>query len=78
MGLVHTEIAAAVLNELVELFETALVEQQFQSFSGCEFAFGVLSVDSCLTSAQLGLGPALNQLFDFFLLDTHIVFALGG
>ena len=47
-GLVHAEIGGAVLDEHVELFERALVEQQLDALAGGELAARVLGLDARL------------------------------
>ena len=71
MGLVHSEIGAAVLNEHVVLLEAAFVEEHGNPFPRRVFPFLMLGIDSFLTSAHARFGPALYKFFDFFLLDTH-------
>ena len=62
--LVHAEIAAAVLDELVDFFEGAFVEQQFDAFAGGEFAFFVLALAAFGTSAFFGGGVAAAEFFE--------------
>ncbi len=70
--LLHAEVHAAVLDEHVELFETALVEEHVDSFACSEFALGVLPVDSLLAASQGRLFAPFDQLTDLFLNITHI------
>ena len=51
--LVHAEIAAAVGDELVDLFEGALVEQQFDALAGGQLAFLVLALAALGAAALL-------------------------
>ena len=60
----HAEVGAAVLDEHVPLFETALVEQQFDALAGGQLAPGVLGVDPALTTPKGGSVTFLFQLFD--------------
>ena len=53
----HAEVQAAVLHELVELFEATLVEQDLDALAGRELAFGVLALLALGAAARLG---ALN------------------
>jgi hypothetical protein len=50
----HPEIAAAVRDELVDLFERAGVEQQIDPLARGELAGGVLFVEPVLAAAELG------------------------
>ncbi len=52
--LLHAEIAAAMGDQLVELFEGAVVEQQFDALAGAEFAFLVLAGAALGAAALFG------------------------
>ena len=52
--IVHAEIAAAMRDQLIQLFERALVEQQFDALAGIEFAFLMLAGAALRASALLG------------------------
>ncbi len=73
MLLVHAEIGASVAYEHVELLKTTLVQKQSNPLTSSELAFLVLSVYSFLAAAHHRFGPALYQLLDIILLDTHSV-----
>ena len=62
-----------MLDEHVELFETALVKQQLQALTGSELAFCMLCINPFLAAAQTGAGTPFHQLLDLFLLDAHIL-----
>ena len=47
---VHAEIVAIMLNEHVELFEAALIQQQADPLTSCELSLAVLSVDPPLAT----------------------------
>jgi hypothetical protein len=68
----HAKIGAAVRLEHVKLFKAALVQQNLDSLTRCQFAFGMLRVDAALTSAQTSIRPAimkfLNDIFHGWLL----------
>ena len=51
---VHPEIAAAVGDELVDLFEGAGIEQQLDPLAGGQLAGGVLPLEALGAAAQLG------------------------
>ena len=72
--LVHAEIAAAMGDELVELFEGAFVEQQFDALARGEFAFFVLAVAAFFAAALLGGGVAAAQLLEL----VHGLIVAGG
>ena len=61
--LIHAEIAAAVADELVHLFEGAFVEQQVDAFARGELAFLVLLVPALLAAPRLGDGMAASHFF---------------
>ena len=60
-GLLHAEVAGAVLDEHVELLERALVEQELDALAGGELAALVLRLDARRPAAQAGLLAALFQ-----------------
>ncbi len=60
----HAEIGAAVLNKGIPFFETTLIQQQIDPFTGGELTAAVLDVYPFLTSAQGGSLSFLFQLFD--------------
>ena len=63
-GLLHAEVARAVLDEHVELLERALVEQELDPLARGELAALVLRLDARLAAAGAGLGAALFQLVE--------------
>jgi hypothetical protein len=62
--LVHAEIAAAVLDEFVDFFEGAFVEEEFDAFAGREFAFAVLAFAAFGASALFSGGVAAAEFFE--------------
>ncbi len=60
--LIHAEVAAAMGDELVELFEGAFVEEQFDALAGGELALLVLAVAAVVAAALLGRGMAAVEL----------------
>ena len=63
--LVETEIAGAMLNQLIEFLKRAFVEQKLDSLTRCHLAGGVLFFDTRSTAACFGLLLALTQLIEF-------------
>jgi hypothetical protein len=63
-GLFHTEVAAAVANELVEFFERALVEQQIHPLARRKFAVAVLALLPFRTAPRLRARMALPHLIE--------------
>ena len=61
---VHAEVAAAVGDELVELFEGALVEQQVDALAGGELAFGVLPGAALGAAAFFGGVVSAAEFFE--------------
>jgi hypothetical protein len=62
--LVHAEVAAAVLDEFVDFFEGAFVEEEFDAFAGSEFAFAVLALTAFGSSALFGGGVTAAEFFE--------------
>ncbi len=60
-----------MLDEHVKLLEASFVKEHGNSFTCRELAFLVLRIYPFLAAAHAGLGSALNQFFNLFLLDTH-------
>ena len=60
----HAEIGAAVLDKGIPLFETVLVQQQFDTLTGREFTAAVLDVDPALSTSKGGGLTFLFQLFN--------------
>src|SRR5574344_1828359 len=58
----------------IELFKATLVEQYVNSFACSQFTFGVLSLNSLLTSAQFCLFSFVKQLLDFFFKSHYRLF----
>ena len=54
MSSIHAEVGAAVGDELVDLFEAALVEQEQDALAGGELAFAVLAIAALRASALFG------------------------
>ncbi len=50
-GLLHAEIGAPVRHEHVEFFKTAVIQQHFDTLTGCLFPFLVLGLDPFFTAA---------------------------
>jgi len=69
---IHPEIRAAVLDEHIEFFEAARVEETFETLPRGEFAFLVLGVYALLAATEPGGGPALYEFIDPVLLYVHI------
>ena len=59
---IHAEIVASVLDEHVELFERAFVQQEVNPFARGKLALRVLRVDALLAAAGSGLGPPKVEL----------------
>ncbi len=74
MNLVHPEIVAAVVHEHIVFFKAAFVKQQCNSFSGGEFALGMLGIYPRLSAAEPGDFPLLDEFFNLFRLDAHVRF----
>ena len=58
--LLHAEVGATVIDELVQLIERALVQQQFDALAGGHLAHGVLLLYLVHAAAQ---GGAFVQFF---------------
>ena len=50
----HAEVGAPVFDKHVPLFESAFVEQDLDTLTRGEFAFGMLRIDTLLPTAQAG------------------------
>lgn len=61
--LFHSKVGAPVSHELIVFNEGALIEEQLDSFSGCELPILVLFLDSLLSSSNLSLGLVGFPLF---------------
>ena len=61
-----------MLDEHVEFFKAAFIEKHGNAFAGRVLAFLVLRLDAFFTAAKFGLGPALHQFLDIFLLYGHM------
>ena len=48
--------------EHIEFFKTAIIKQHFNPFAGCHPAFGMLLVNTLLTTSQAGKSPHFHQL----------------
>ena len=59
--LLHAEVGATVVDELVQLVERAFVQQQLDALAGGHLAYGVLLLYLVHAAAQ---GGALVQLFE--------------
>ena len=68
--LVHAEIAGAMTNQLVHLFERAFVEQQIDTLARRELAFLVLPLHAPRTAAGFGIGAATAHLRET--INTHM------
>ena len=53
----HAKITASMGFKHIKLFKRTIIQQQINPFSGSHAPFGVLLVNSLLTTAQLGLVP---------------------
>jgi hypothetical protein len=62
--LIHAEVAAAMRDELVELFEGAFVEEQFDALAGGKLALVVLAVLAVLAAALLCSSVAAAKLLE--------------
>ena len=62
--LLHAEVAAAMRDELVEFFEGAFVEEQFDALAGGKFALFVLAVAAVFATTLLGGGVAAAELLE--------------
>src|SRR5262249_3157811 len=62
--LVHAEVAGAVFDEHVELFERALVEQQLEPLARGELAALVLRLDAVLAAAHARMRPPPLEFFE--------------
>ena len=70
--LLHPEVDATVGLEHVELFEAALVEQDFDPFAGGQLALGVLGVDAFLATAKARLGAAVLEFLQDILHESPL------
>jgi hypothetical protein len=68
---VHTEVGATVLDEHIEFFETACIEETLEALPCGEFSFLVLGVDALLSATEPGRSPAFYKFVDFVLLYVH-------
>ncbi len=57
----HAEVGGPVLDEHVELFEGAFVEQQVDALAGGQLTLGVLAGDPLLAAAHPRLGAPLVE-----------------
>ena len=73
----HAEVAAAVCDQLVGLFEGAFVEQELDALPRRHFAFFVLALAALLASAVFGQLVALLQFCDF-LFEIHVGGIIAG
>ena len=70
LGVLHAEVCRAVLDEHVEFFEGAFVEEDLDALARRQLALGMLRIDACLAATGPGdLAPAL-QLDQNFLHET--------
>ena len=56
--LIHAKIAGAVADEFIELFESAFVEKEVDTFAGGEFSFLVLASFTFFSTSRFGVGVA--------------------
>src|SRR5690606_32969043 len=59
----HAELGRPMLDEHVELFERAFVEEQVEPLPGGQLALSVLTVDPALAAAQARVFATLLELF---------------
>src|SRR5205807_650938 len=64
LGLLHAELARAMLDEHVELFERALVHEKLDALARGELAALVLRLDARLAAAFAGTRAARFKLVD--------------
>src|SRR5262249_35695657 len=64
LRLVHAELARAMLDKHVELFERALVEQEFKPLARSKLAAFVLRLDAVFPAAQARLRAARLEFFE--------------
>ena len=69
---IHSEVGASVLDEHVELFETAGIQQKGETLARRQLALRVLGVDTFLPATEPGFFAPFDQFFDLFLLNIHI------
>jgi hypothetical protein len=62
--LVHAEVAAAVSDQFIELFEGAFIEQQLDALAGGEFAFAVLTGAAVVATTQFGGGVTAAEFLE--------------
>src|SRR6185312_9071379 len=62
--LVHPKLPAAMFHQFVELFETALVQQQFHAFTRGQLALAMLTLAALRSPALLRFSMAATQLFE--------------
>jgi len=67
---IHSEVVAAMPDQLAGLLERPFIEQQIDSFAGGEFPFGVLPLAPFITPTRLGRRVPPAQLFETVL--SHI------
>ncbi len=60
--LIHAEIGAAMLDQLVHLLERAFVEQQIDAFARRQLALLMLPPHALFTAARLGISMASAHL----------------
>ena len=71
--LVLAEVHATVVNESIELDESAFVKEQIQALVGSQLAFAVLLLDGLVSAALADVLDFLLRLFDSFLNSSHIL-----
>ena len=69
----HAEIVRLVADEFVQLFESALIEQQVDAFARAQLALLVLALAAFGAAACFGLGVKLAEFF-----QTVVVLAVFG
>jgi hypothetical protein len=60
---VHAEIAAAVLDQLVDFLEGSLIEEEFDALANGEFTFAVLAFAAFGSTTLFGGGMSAAEFF---------------
>ena len=62
--LVHIEVSAAMFDQRINLLETAVIKQQFESLPGCHLPAVVLSFNTCLPATSLAASLTISQVLE--------------
>src|SRR4051794_6492380 len=60
----HPKITASMTDELVEFFKRPLIEEQINSLSYAELAFGMLPIPPFFAATVLSIGVSTAQFFE--------------